>query len=126
MVERLPPEVEAKYTKYLKLRETLATVVREKAVIEANLAEVESVLRAVNELPDDTSLFKMLGYVVVKTTKDNVVKELEEKKEDLEIKLKVLKEQEESLRRELERLEAEIKKLLSGAGGKGGIAGGGA
>ncbi|MCE4611181.1 MAG: prefoldin subunit beta [Desulfurococcales archaeon] len=124
MVERLPPEVEAKYTKYLKIRETLETVVRERSVVEASLAEVESVLKALEALPDDVEIYKAMGFVMVKSDKESIKKELENRKEDLEIKLKVLREQEKALRSELERLEGEIRRLLGGAGAGGGARGG--
>lgn len=122
MVERLPPEVEAKYTKYLKLRETLAAVLREKAAVEAGLAEVESVLGEVNQLSDDAEIFKMSGFVLVKASKSSIVEELNKRKEDLEIKLKVLKSQEEHLKKELERIESELRRFLQG-GGVGGAKG---
>jgi prefoldin beta subunit len=116
MVERLPPEVENKYTKYLKLRESLATVLREKSVVEASIAEIESVLKALEAVSDDAEIYKAMGYVMVRTSKEDVKKELERRKEDLEIKLKVLGEQEKALRSELEKLESELRRLLGGAG----------
>ncbi len=124
MVERVPPEVEAKYTKYLKIRETLEAIVRERSVVEANLAEVEGVLKALESLPDDVEIYKAMGFVMVRSTKQDVKKELENRKEDLEIKLKLLREQEKSLRSELERLESELRRMLGGAGAGGAPRGG--
>ncbi|BAN90372.1 prefoldin subunit beta [Aeropyrum camini] len=114
MVERLPPEVEAKYTKYLKLRETLSVVMREKATVEAGLAEVESVLKELEGLPDDAELYRLTGFVLVKRSKNEIVDDLNKRKEDLELKLKVLKSQEEHLKKELERIESELRRLLQG------------
>ncbi|MCE4604688.1 MAG: prefoldin subunit beta [Aeropyrum sp.] len=117
MVERLPPDVEAKYTKYLKLRETLTAVLREKAAVEAGLAEVESVLNEVKDLPEDSDFFKLAGFVLVKRDKSSIVEELNKRKEDLEIKLKVLKSQEDHLKNEMERIEAELRRYLQGGAG---------
>jgi len=128
MVERLPPDLEAKYNKYLKTRETLMVVLREKTAIEANLAEIDNVLRTLQDLSDDAEIFKAVGYIMVRTSKNDVVKELEQRKEDLQLRLTVLKQQEESLKKELERLESELKRMLEGAGvgGLGGAPRGGA
>ena len=117
MVERLPPEVEAKYTKYLKLRETLNSVEVQKSRVELELAEVTKVKEEVERLPDDAEIFVLKGFVLVKKSKEEVLKELSKQKEDLEVKLLSLKSHEESLRKEVERLERELKSLLSGLGG---------
>ncbi len=117
MVEKVPPEVEAKYAKLVKLRETLAAIAQERASLEALAAEIESVLEEVNKLPDDAKLYKMVGNIMVEKKKDEVVKELSDRKEDIEIRLKALKSQEEALKKDVERLTSEIQKLLGGGAG---------
>ncbi|MEB3851742.1 MAG: prefoldin subunit beta [Desulfurococcales archaeon] len=114
MVEKVPPEVEAKYAKLVKLRETLAAIAQERASLEALLAEIEGVLEEVQKLPSEARVFKMVGNVMVEKPRDEVVKELTDRKEDVEIRLKALKSQEESLRKDVERLTAELQKLLGG------------
>ncbi len=119
MIEKVPREVEAKYAKYVKLRETLSKILQEKALAEAALAEANSILEKLSSLPDDAEVYKMQGFVLVKVAKADLVKELEEKKEDLEIKLKALEAQEKKIKEELERLAEELKKLLGGTGAAG-------
>jgi len=119
MVERVPPEVEAKYTKYLKVKEVLDTVSQERLNIEATIAEISSILESLEKLGDDVELFKLMGYVLVKTTKDSLMSELRDRKEELEARLLTVKRQENQLREELERLSSEIRELLSGRTGAG-------
>ncbi|MEB3759849.1 MAG: prefoldin subunit beta [Desulfurococcales archaeon] len=116
MVEKVSREAEAKYLKYMKLRETLAKILQEKAVAQGALEEVEALLGQLKELSEDTELYKLTGYVLIKTKRDDVLKELEEKKDDLEIKLKALESQEKKLREDIERLAEELKRMLGGAG----------
>ncbi len=116
MVEKVSREAEAKYMKYMKLRETLAKILQEKAIAEGAMEEVNALLSQLKELPEDAELFKMTGYVMVKTTKNDIVKELEDKKEDLEIKLKALEAQEKKLKEDLDRIADELKRMLSGSG----------
>jgi prefoldin beta subunit len=112
MVEKVSREVEAKYAKYLKLREMLDKIVQEKVVVMKTLDEIDALLEDIKGLSDDTELYKLNGYVLVKTTKESLVKELEEKKETLETKYKALESQEKKLADDVNRLAEEIKSLL--------------
>jgi len=123
LVEKVPPDVEAKYNKYVQLRETLNAVVQERLNVEGTIAEIDSIVEKLKDLPEDAELYRMFGYVLVKSSKEEVLNELNEKKEDLELRLKALKSQEDSLKRELERLGEELKRLLSGRTGATGIGG---
>ncbi len=121
MVERLPPDVEAKYNKYMQLRETLNAISQERVVLEGSIAEIDAIIEKIKEAGDDAELYKMAGFILVKSSKEAVLKELEEKRENLEVRLRAVKSQEESMTSELRRLEEEIKKALGGkpAGGAG-------
>ncbi|MEB3816491.1 MAG: prefoldin subunit beta [Desulfurococcales archaeon] len=122
MVEKVPPEVEAKYAKLVRLRETLAAVAQERASLEALQSELETVLEEVKGLPENARLYKMVGGILLEKSRDEVLKELTERKEDVEIRLKALKSQEEALRKDIERLTKELQELL-GRGRAGGTAG---
>jgi len=124
MVEKVPREVEAKYTKYLKLRETLSKIAQEKVLTQAALEETKALLDELSKLPDDAEIYKLQGFVLVRVAKQDLVKELEEKKEDLEIKLKALEAQEKKLSEDITRLLEEIKKMLGAAGTGAGPVGG--
>jgi len=122
VVERLPAEAEAKYNKYMKLREMLVNISRERLSIESMISEIESVLDELKNVPDDAETYRMIGSVLVKKPKSDIVKELEERKEELEIRAKALKGQEDALKSELDKLGKELQKILMG--GKGGATGG--
>ncbi len=121
MVERLPPDVEAKYNKYMQLRETLNAITQEKVVLEGSIAEIDMIIEKIKEVGDDAELYKMTGFILVRSSKDDVLKELEDRKENLELRLKAIKSQEDTITSELRRLEEELKKALGGkpAGGAG-------
>ncbi|MCE4602474.1 MAG: prefoldin subunit beta [Desulfurococcales archaeon] len=123
MVEKVPADVEAKYNKYIQLKETQAALSQERIMLEGTLAEIDSIIEKIKELEDDVELYKMVGNVLVKSRKDSILKELEDRKEDLEIRLKAIKSQEDSIKKELDRLAEELKRLLGGGGGKPGAAG---
>lgn len=120
MVERLPPEVQAKLEKLAQARNNLASVLQQKSSYEALLKEVEETLSIIENLPDDATLYKMVGGILVKVSKEAVVEELKEKKTTTEVKLKKLEAFEKKFREEVERLEREIQSIMSGVGRGGG------
>jgi prefoldin beta subunit len=119
LVERIPPEVEAKYTKYVKLRDTLSAVTQERVTLEGAISEIDDVLDKVSRLSADVDLYRLVGYVMVKSSRDEVIAELKNRREELELRLKAVKSQEEYLRREVDRLAGELRTLLGGTGGAG-------
>jgi prefoldin beta subunit len=119
LVERVPPEVEAKYTKYVKLRDTLSAITQERVTLEGAISEIDDVLDKVSRLSADADLYRLVGYVMVKSSRDEVVAELRGRREELELRLKAVKSQEEYLRREVDRLASELRTLLGGSGGAG-------
>ncbi len=124
-IEKVPPQVEAKYRKFVQARELLARVAQEKALLEASLADIEKLLEELKEVGDDTELYRMKGIVLVKTSKETLVKELQEKKESFELKLVALRKQEESLQKEVERLSKELTQMLGGGSGGAPVGGAG-
>ncbi|MGC9072057.1 MAG: prefoldin subunit beta [Acidilobus sp.] len=116
MVERVPPEAEVKYNKYLQLRDTYNAIVQQRLAAETSLSEIEKVLERLNSLSDDAEVYKMTGFVLVRASKADLLKELQDRKEELELKIKALKNQEDLVKGELERLASELQALVQGAG----------
>lgn len=129
MVERVPPEAEAKYNKYLQLKDSYNIIVQERMNAESSLGEIEKVLEKLKTLGPDAELYKMTGFVLVKSKKEDLEKELETKKEDLELRIKALKNQESMVKDQIDKITVELRQLLSGIGGttptKGGLGGAG-
>lgn len=124
MVERLPPEVQAKLEKLVQARNNLASVLQQKSNYEALLKEVEETLSVVENLPEGAVLYKMVGGVLVKVSKEAILEELKEKKTATEVRLKKLEAFEKKFREEVERLEKEIQAMMSGVGRGGGSSAG--
>lgn len=121
----MPPEAEVKYNKYVQLRDTYNAIVQQRLAAESSLSEVEKVLERLNSLSDNAEVYKMTGFVLVKTNKNDLIKELQERKEDLELKIKALKNQENLVKQELDKIVSELQGLLQGAASKGGASGAG-
>ncbi len=117
MVERLPPDIEVKYSKYVQLRQLLESLQAEKVKLEAEIAEANEIIQTLEKLPDDAEVFVLKGFVLVKSEKGKVLEDLKKQVEELELKLTTAKRHEEATKAQVEKLEAELKKLLGGLGG---------
>ena len=111
--QKLPPEVQQTLISYQTLRETYAKIEAELKIVESELAEIEQILGNIKDLPEDAEIYKLIGHVMVKKKKDDIVKELEEKKELLEIKKTKYKNQLDILAKQISDTESKLKELLS-------------
>ncbi|MEM4219964.1 MAG: prefoldin subunit beta [Candidatus Caldarchaeum sp.] len=107
----IPPSVQQQVLRLQQLQQSLALLLSEKQRIEAELAEVSTALEEVNKMDDVAVVYKAVGPVLVQTTKTKIVAELTERKELADTRLKVI---ESRARAQIESLQKEVQKLLSG------------
>lgn len=108
----LPPEVQQLLIQYQTLKEHYARIETELQVVEAELSEIENITDTLKSLSDDTEVYKATGHILVKKTKADVMKELDERKELLLIKRDKYKKQLEFLNKQINDLENKIRELL--------------
>ena len=111
--QRLPPEVQQLIAQYQAVRESYVKVDSELKLVEAEISEIDNVLENLQYLQDSTEVYKLIGQVLVKKSKDEVVKELQERKELLSLKREKYRKQLEVLSRQLADLESKIREVLS-------------
>lgn len=79
--------------------------------------ELNETTMAVEELEKDPdTVYKSIGSILVKTKRDDVKKELEERKENLDVRIKTLERQEQRLLEKLKNMQAKIEQMISTAG----------
>ncbi|MEM1643547.1 MAG: prefoldin subunit [Desulfurococcaceae archaeon] len=111
-IESLPPEVRQKAVKYDSLRNMLLKLEAELRAAESELREVNEIMDTLKNLPENIEVYKSVGHVLIKESKDAIYKELEERKELLTIKLQKYKNQVELLRKQVSESERELKESL--------------
>ncbi len=119
MAQRVPPELEQAVIKYQQVESQLASIIAQKSVITSEINEVERTLNILKSIPDEAPVYKNTGFVLVKVSRDEVIKELEERKEELEIRLNSFTKMEESLKKQLEDLRRRLEKFSSFTAGAG-------
>ncbi|MCI2414604.1 MAG: prefoldin subunit beta [Candidatus Aramenus sp.] len=112
MAERLPPEVQTQLVKLQQLQSQLERLSYERSVIDSELREINKVLEELSSLPADTSVYKVVGNLLVKKDKSSVEKELNDRKEILELRSRTYQKQEDILKKQFEELQKKVNDLL--------------
>jgi prefoldin beta subunit len=95
------------------LRDNYVKLDSELRVIEAELVEIDQVLDTLKNTSDDTEVYKIVGHVLIKKKKDEIVNELQERKELLNIKKEKYKNQLSVLEKQISDLDSKIKETLA-------------
>ncbi|BFH73498.1 prefoldin subunit beta [Sulfurisphaera javensis] len=113
MTERIPPELQTQLVKLQQLQDQLNRLLTEKNVIDSELREVNKILQELSQLPAGTTVYKIVGNLLVKTDKETIQKELDDRKEILELRSRTYQKQENLLRTQLEDLQKKVNELIA-------------
>jgi len=111
-ISRLPPQVQERLLRLQQLQQTLQAVLTQKQQLELELTETEQALEELNKLSDDAVIYKSIGSLLVKSKKETVATELNERKELLNLRINVLGKQEERLRSQMKDLQTKLQRDL--------------
>ncbi|MEM0001221.1 MAG: prefoldin subunit beta [Desulfurococcaceae archaeon] len=109
----LPPEVQQLVIQYQTLREHYSRIEAELRVVEAELSEIDNIMDTLKGLGDDAELYKATGHILVRKSKTEIMKELEERKELLTIKRDKYKKQLDFLTKQINELEGKLRETLA-------------
>lgn len=98
-------ETEQKISQLSLIEQNNQNLLLQKQQFQAQLIEIES---ALNELKDAEKAYKIVGGIMVDAKKDVLEKELTEKKEMLDIRIKNFEKQEEKLKERAKKLQEEV------------------
>lgn len=91
------------------LQQNLQNLVMQKQQVQNQLLEIDS---ALSELGTTDKAYKIVGKIMLASSKENLIKDLNEKKEVFEIRIKNFKEQENSLQKNIEEVQKEVMEEL--------------
>lgn len=110
----IPKEVEHDINEFQTAQNQLQMIMVQKQQIKMQLEEVDE---ALEELKGKTGkIFKSIGSVLVESSSEDVVKELNEREETMKVRVGVLGKQEEKLRGRLVELKSKIEKAAGTMG----------
>lgn len=89
--------------------QSLQTFALQKQQFQAQLLEIESALK---ELEKVQSAYKIVGGIMVSGSRDELMKDMQQKKEVAELRIKAVEKQEKQIREKASALQAEVVKEL--------------
>ncbi len=113
MAEKVPPDLQVQLGKLKQLQDQLNRLLAEKGLIENELREVNRVLEELASINQDTPIYKMVGNLLIKSDKSTIEKELNDRKELLELRSKTYQKQEGILRKQYEDTQRKVSELMA-------------
>ena len=116
-MNEMSPKLQNQIAQFQQLQQQLQAILSQKFQMEAQLREVERTLEELGKVSDETPVYKNVGALLIKAEdKESVIKEIEEDKETLEVRVKTLNRQEKQMRERYQSLQEQLQKALGNAG----------
>ena len=126
--QELPPWLREQLSRLQQLQQNLQAIMMQKQQVELEIVEVDRALEELKKLEgDNLSVYKGAGPLLIKSKKEDVLKELEEKRELSNTRVTVLGKQETRVKDNLKEVETKINTMIrqmqAGASGGSGFGG---
>ena len=110
--QQMPPWLQEQIGKLQQSQQSLQSIMAQKQQVEMDSAEADKALEELKMAGDDDQVFKHAGSILFKSTKKQLIEELEEKKELSKTQITVLSKQEERIKSSLQEQEKKIQEML--------------
>ena len=113
---QMPPWLQEQLGKLQQTQQNLQSTLAQKQQVELEQVEYEKALEELKKASDNEQVFKHAGSILIKSTKNDLIAEIEEKKELSKTKSTVLVKQEERIKASLQEQEAKIQEMIKSSG----------
>jgi prefoldin beta subunit len=110
----LPPIIREQLARFDQTQQNLQAVMAQKQQVELELSETEKALEELQKAADSEAVYKFAGNLLVKVKKQDVMKELNERKELANTRKMVLAKQETRFKDSLKDLQTKIDEAVRG------------
>jgi len=110
----VPPWLREQLVRFEQLQQNLQAIVMQKQQVDLESTEVERALVELRKASDTDAVYKSAGNILVRAKKDDLLKDLEERKELANTRSTVLSKQEGRVRDNIKDLQAKIEEALKG------------
>ena len=111
---QMPPWLQEQIMKLQQTQQNLQSIMTQKQHLEMEKAETEKALEELKKVADGDTVFKHAGTVLIKSTKKELIDELEEKQEMAKTRVTVLEKQETRVKESLKEQESKISEMMKG------------
>lgn len=114
----LPPWLKEQLSRLQQLQQNLQAIMMQKQQIEIEIVETDKAIEELKKTQESDSVFKFAGPLLIKTNKEDIEKELAEKKELANTRVMVLGKQETRVKDNLKEVENKINQMVQGMQGQ--------
>jgi len=111
---QMPPWLQEQLVKLQQSQQNLQSIMTQKQHLEMEKAETEKALEELKKVAENDTVFKHAGTVLIKSTKKELIDELEEKQEMAKTRVTVLEKQETRVKESLKEQESKITEMMKG------------
>jgi prefoldin beta subunit len=113
--KELPPWLKEQLSRLQQLQQNLQAIMMQKQQVEVEVVETDRALEELNKIGAEDMVFKSAGPLLIRSKKENLIKELGEKKELSNTRLMVLTKQETRVKDNLKEVENKINQMIRGS-----------
>ena len=112
-MNEISPKLQNQIAQFQQLQQQLQSVLSQKFRMEAQLRETQMTIEELNKSAEDVAIYRNVGSLLIKASdKASVLKDVEDDKETLEIRIKTLDRQEKALRDKYNTMQDQLSKAL--------------
>ncbi|AKB75730.1 Prefoldin beta subunit [Methanosarcina lacustris Z-7289] len=112
MTSELPPQIQNQIAQLQQVQQQVQALTMQKSQIEAMQKESKMALDELGRLADDAVIYRNVGELVIKTSKEESVSKLKDREETLSLRLQSISRQEERLTTRFKQLQEQIQQAL--------------
>jgi prefoldin beta subunit len=112
--QQMPPWLQEQLAKMQQSQQNLQSIMAQKQQLEIEHLETEKALEEIKKAGENDDVYKHAGSILIKSTKKDLIDDLEERKELAKTRSTVLSKQEEQVKQSLKEQESKITEMMKG------------
>lgn len=116
---QIPPNVQEQFMKLQQAQQNLQSTLAQKQQVEVDKADTDRALEELKKADGGVTVYKHAGSILIKSDKDSLISELEDRKLLADTRSTVLQKQEARLREGLKEHEGKLNEMMAGMQNRG-------
>lgn len=112
--QQMPPWLQEQLAKMQQSQQNLQSIMAQKQQLEIENIETEKALEEIKKAGENDDVYKHAGSILIKSSKKEMIDDLEERKELAKTRSTVLAKQEEQVKQSLKEQESKITEMMKG------------
>jgi prefoldin beta subunit len=114
MENKVPQQLQHQLGQYQQIRQQYQEIALQRRRLESQLNEAKLASEELDKIQEDDTVYKAVGNLMVKVGKEEAKKDLDERTETLELRIKVHQRQETKIVNRMKEMEAKIRGMTGG------------